>query len=493
MFKKQGNMSNIMTRKAYTQDLEQKLKRAVFDLSSVKALNERLMVEREEGEVEAKEVVAKLYSARRELAALHLQCVAVTQERDELAKLIGQSDECRDVHSVSLQQIDSLQLQLIEAERVNDTQHNELAKLRGIRDNNPIKKKKVSARLNKKTKKILKLQSLYNKHKRQNSKDKSHQEKTRLNNELASFESSLLEYKNKYCAEINKLEEQIGKLHSRLLNLDAKYKLCKIQVECRNNITRIQSYTEKIDSTLTQHSAGQSSSVCNDGSSSDRHRYKDKYSDQHTLMYSDSVGKGIGKIISNKLHQKISNICMPNRSYIEIMQSMINNDYNKVATIVLLFGNGCDVEKKDVVNCFEALTRNQIKFGKIKVIMCAFPYCESYTAEQNKHIHALNTLIFNLTCHHNNILFFDINKCIRVYNSHGVLRLSQRNKYDVANLLAYNIEPPAEIMNRKSCYDCIGTGSIVGTNKNGSNTLANSPINVHLNGNISDLQPSLNR
>lgn len=60
----------------------------------------------------------------------------------------------------------------------------------------------------------------------------------------------------------------------------------------------------------------------------------------------------------------------------------------------------------------------------------------SYTEKQNNYVSSLNNLIFNLTCRHSDVNFFDTNLFVSPVQD----LLSPRSKDGLASLLAYNIE-----------------------------------------------------
>lgn len=72
-----------------------------------------------------------------------------------------------------------------------------------------------------------------------------------------------------------------------------------------------------------------------------------------------------------------------------------------------MVGNSKLVKKSDLVHLVEYLR----SIGMKKVLHCGFPYNTKFTSQENTYIHMLNTNLYNLANHYDDVLLFsDINK-----------------------------------------------------------------------------------
>lgn len=156
-----------------------------------------------------------------------------------------------------------------------------------------------------------------------------------------------------------------------------------------------------------------------------------------SIMFSDSLGKGLGTLISNNLSHSSQNYCAPQASYNQITSSITQKELNPNAIITILVGNSSNVKIDDITDNVTQLLKLNCK----KIILCAFPYLEKLSSRQNQFIHNLNDRMHLLVSHYSDKLtFFDTNSFVQKLKStrnNAYLPISFRRQ--IARLLAFNI------------------------------------------------------
>ena len=157
-----------------------------------------------------------------------------------------------------------------------------------------------------------------------------------------------------------------------------------------------------------------------------------------SVIFTDKLGVGVGSILHNSLTHKVTNFCYPNLHYNQIIDKIVNCAHlNDQTTVILLIGNSIGLRKRDIVNGIETL----LKLNIGKIMLCALPYSNSLSDNDNNTVHNLNNLIYMLTCHHNDkLLFFDTNKFVSNFTlTQEVMFLPKKYKQLIATLIAFNI------------------------------------------------------
>ncbi|PZC73019.1 hypothetical protein B5X24_HaOG210158 [Helicoverpa armigera] len=106
----------MTTRRATAiKDLEDKLRATLKDLESSKKLCNQLLQEREDSEVEVKNVVDKNTVLKNDLAELHIQHMDLLDQHNHLQQTVSSLHECSETHHLTLKRITDLELELCEA------------------------------------------------------------------------------------------------------------------------------------------------------------------------------------------------------------------------------------------------------------------------------------------------------------------------------------------------------------------------------------------
>ncbi|VVC99381.1 unnamed protein product [Leptidea sinapis] len=103
------------TRNATIKELQQKLDAAIYELSEANRLNSKLLEERDDSDIEIKEINIRLAKLKNELIELHLKNVDLTAERDRLLEQSQILCSCMESHENNLSIIYQLKQELNEA------------------------------------------------------------------------------------------------------------------------------------------------------------------------------------------------------------------------------------------------------------------------------------------------------------------------------------------------------------------------------------------
>lgn len=157
----------------------------------------------------------------------------------------------------------------------------------------------------------------------------------------------------------------------------------------------------------------------------------------HSVMFSDSIGRGLGKLISNNLSYCTQNYCMPGSTYKQVMASVAKTVCDPNTTITICVGNSSKIKKEDITDCVSEL----LKLNCSKIILCAFPYFENLCNRKNNYIHMLNRHVHFLVGHYSDkLIYFDINTSVdKLRSTRGKVYLPIRCRHKIARLLAFSI------------------------------------------------------
>lgn len=110
-------MTSIGSRKLTARQLEGKLDLALNEIKSVKSQCEKLLLEREENEIEFIKILDQNKNLKGELSKFHTQLLEVSNHRDTLLETICIFDQDREVYENALQRINTLESDLRDAHK----------------------------------------------------------------------------------------------------------------------------------------------------------------------------------------------------------------------------------------------------------------------------------------------------------------------------------------------------------------------------------------
>lgn len=156
------------------------------------------------------------------------------------------------------------------------------------------------------------------------------------------------------------------------------------------------------------------------------------------MVFSDEIGKGLGYLLNNCLHQEIENICMPGASFADITNKMLQMSFTESTTVVLLLSNSSGLDKKGLISFITSCANLNLH----RCIIGTIPYIKSQN-NYNNSIYNYNTMLFNLIQRHSDKLStFDMNVLNNFIFNKGTLYLSSFCRKQLAKLLAKNIYDP---------------------------------------------------
>lgn len=455
------------TRRMTVQESERKLKCTLEELKRSKSLCDQLLQEREDGEAEMVKIISKTKELKNELSELHMQYVDVCRERDDFKDQLTAVAQCSEFYVQALDNIKVLELQLNEAnneilhlkeesERYKNDKslslYDELVE-KDITSHSINSKNNVNAISDSKfsVRKYLKLVKLIKKNRNilKNNFYKSRiitlkSECNRLLYEDKLNYEYICDIQQKYDSESQLLKAEINSLHRSLVDITEKYsssqnELCQ-QIKNIDQILELSRYNEERFNSLTNKTC----CSCQDTSlvsttlkepiplvESNTRNYCD-----NTMVFSDEIGAGLGQYFNNRLNHDVVNYCMPGNNFNNIVRSIANKNFNPKSNIIIFVGSGLNIKKNDLYNCINILADLKVR----NITVSAFPYSNNFSEKQNKYLHGLNNLLYNMT--HNNPLFsfFDIN--IFLKNSkmtQDISRLPKKVLFNIATLVANNI------------------------------------------------------
>ena len=167
-----------------------------------------------------------------------------------------------------------------------------------------------------------------------------------------------------------------------------------------------------------------------------------------SIIFSDSLGKGLGKLLNNNLRHSAFNHCMPGTTYKEIMSTIAKKEYNADSIITVLVGNSINVTIDDITDRVTKIMQINCR----KIILCAFPYFEHLSNRQNNNIHKLNNHMHFLVSHYSEkLMFLDINSFVeKLRSTRDTAYLPISFRRQIAWLLAFNINSDIISMSKYS-------------------------------------------
>lgn len=492
----------MMSRRAC--DLDAKLKVTLLELKKSNELNKALLQERDESEIEIKLMSDKYVALKNDLVKISTDFEVLHIEKEKLQEIVNKYDLCRDTYESALQKITHLERHLEEVQSQNKSllDHRRLSSYNETMDlytemlnttsdqtsalplvtidltNTPssYSPNKVPINSSKKLKKYVKLnkfirksENLVKSHKKCLKSIITRKQKIDLSIELNNCKEKIY---NKDL-EIDELSQKIKLLENSLSNLSLKYESAKNEIheysDQLDNLIKLGNYNMERFVSLTDRCHCNSPESDNYIQPSHHNQLNidissvtepdvsclptrnstkvNKCSTVHetirrTIVYSDEFGKDLGSLLSNCLSQQVINNCFPGSGIYKIIKNIVNEKYDIHTTLVIALGNCLHMRKSDIVNLIKSLY-NIVELGIGKILLCAFPYSQSLTNEQNKFIYSINNLIYSMTYHCNDIFYFESNKFVtNYYMTGGNFYLPKKQKKTIASLLAYNIYDP---------------------------------------------------
>lgn len=486
----------MLTRRAAARDMEDKLRATLKELESSKTLCRQLLQERDDSEVEVKIIIDKNTTLKNELAELHIEHVDLLDRHQHLHEVLASYQQCSETHEVALNRISELEHELSRAhnsislsekfqirEQSTNTQslfdelvgcsasagccpvvtidltgEDVIRQCPSLKSHNKIKKYiKCNKSINKARKALKKLK--YSKHNIIN----YHKKQIHLVTQLKSYTSELEHCRAMYDKETQLLHSELQSKENMLKEIFDKYVFCQEQLNERMveaselmdlvtcNAERYESLTKNLSCSCANNTACPESLpspalpvVAQSLDVSDGHSHR-------WIVVSDKLGVGFGTLFKYNNTHNVTNLCYPNTHFNNLISKIKNMILNKNTNIVLLVGSSLGLERRDIVDGIDTLL--SLNVGKI--MLCALPYADTFSKEQNNYVHYLNCTLNTITCRHSDkLVFFDTNKFINGFQlTQGTMYLPRRYKYFVASLIAYNINSVIEniTQNRLSC------------------------------------------
>lgn len=488
-----------MTRRAC--NLEARLKVVTEELKESNEIQKRLLQERDDSEVEMLAILQQNNSLKKQLAELHTQYEDNRNEMECLQSRLESVNQCHETYELAMQKIQDLKQELYECSLKNEhyeslqrstlNTYNSLDLQTELMDSDSdmtlvdltTPKCKSAFNLIKGSNKIKKYVKLSNFIKKSEKKLKKHKtvfaqaklckEKCKLSAEL-NFCYKLLEQNS---LEQDAMSEKIKALEKSLQDITSKYTKAEqdfsemadllheksMYVQVRTGCTQTDStLLEPIpcgtDSVASSHVAtsvqveppvsrtGLPFAECaavqpvTDATQSPVTQLTTCQKTRKTVLYSDKVGIGMGRLLSDQLGQVVTNNCLPNAPITRFINNIDNDtSFDIDTTLIVQLGESCGVKHLQLIKLVEILL-GKLELGLGKLILCAFPYSDSLSPQENQHIFKLNLILYNLTCRHNDVLYFDTNNFISNFKlTRGTMYLSRRSKLIIAKLLAFNI------------------------------------------------------
>ncbi|XP_063890493.1 uncharacterized protein LOC135116837 [Helicoverpa armigera] len=438
----------MMTRRATVKDMEEKLRATLRELESTKTLCKQLLQERDDSEVEVKNIIDKNTSLKSELAELHIQYMDVLDhQHTQLQQEMSSFHQCSDTHEVALQRITELEQELCNAhkaisilecgkisEQVTNTCNlfDELVACRSNKlpcklaetidltgdDTIPICPVVMS---HNKLKKYIKINKFIRRSKRYLKKQNLlklnillRKDRVSLTKTLSSCTAELEYCKSMYEIETQQLQQDLKYKESLLKDIFSKYEssqeqLSKRLFEAVELMDLVKSNTERYESltnSLSCDVASQPSPLIPLSEISVPTPAIENIHIQklNTLLFTDALGAGFGKILHNYLSHHFTNHSYHDITFKQIVEKIGSTKLDSNSIIVLLLGSSSGTTKEDIVKGIDTLL--SLNIGKL--MLCAFPYSDSFSEYQNKCIFNLNNTLHMLTCCHSDKLLYII-------------------------------------------------------------------------------------
>uniref|UniRef100_A0A2A4JIG9 Uncharacterized protein n=1 Tax=Heliothis virescens TaxID=7102 RepID=A0A2A4JIG9_HELVI len=270
----------------------------------------------------------------------------------------------------------------------------------------------------------------------------------RLQEQLCIKENSIRDIFHKYEAsqlDLNKRMQEACELVDLVINNAEKYELLTDNISCNCSCLPI-SEAQRVTPTQVAPCLSplpEPPFVTLTTLVAQLHDHSDKLTSVNKsiiYIFSDKFGQGIGSIFNQCSHHHVINHCVPGSSFSYLTECIRSSKLIPGSTVILIYGDSLGVTKKDIFEYINLIVHlNEV--NKIKFILCALPYSDSLTREQNSHIFNLNMLSYNSTCRLvNAVLYFDINEFTYDFKlTEYSMYLPARCRRHIANILAYNI------------------------------------------------------
>lgn len=494
-----------MTRRALLHDLEEKLRATLKELELSKTLTNQLLQEREDSEVEVKNIIDKNTKLKNELAELHSQNMDLVDQNEHLQQIVAGFHQCSDTHEHALHRISELGNELCEARRsichlesLQDSKQamntlSQYDKLVGSVHNVVSDKPTVTIDLtgedssskchlltsHKNIKKYIKINRMIRKFHKNLKKINVYKinislrkDRVSLLNELKNCNNKIDLSRTKYDIDTYQLREELMCREKMLKDIFANYESTQKQLS-----ERILEASELVD--MVRYNAERYESLTNNFSCSCActlpppeptsptmlpppepvlaplplpivaqpvvsdvgimHR-NSSHCKKTVYMFSDRFGQGYGDLLGRYSQHNITNYCLPGSSYSNLTNKISSTELNSKSSVILLYGESLTVKKKEIEAGVKLMLELHQKTS-CKFIICALPYSNSLTNEQNRHIHNLNMFMYNITRQHrDSIVYFDTNLFIKSFIlTKEVMYLPLSFKRQIASLLAFNL------------------------------------------------------
>lgn len=503
----------MKTRQSSLRELNQKLTTTLHELETSKTLNKRLLQEREESELEIQEIVQRNRLLKKELIRTEKELVELREQRNQLLAVVECHGQCDRLLDTAFEQIKELQLQLLESKHTIDTMH-DISNQRELTDTAILYKKLIKPNdiepsatidltsfygddkanevytqsLDKrriKRRKYLKLKRLLLRRTRKIFQQKKLKdmvlglikERRKLTEEVNNYESSIEDYENDY---LDNLEKILG-LEADLEIIQSKYILAQREIQsCIATIDDLlgaSSYNlhQLVESTEAKQSSDKETNSSQEGNQlpspppasslppvsaeenrslsnpCNTERPPQSNNTKYTKVFCDDIGKSMGYILSTNVVGPIINNCMPNISYTQLINNVVNEKHTKDEDIVIMMGDSSGITRTQLINSIKLLL-NLHESGTVnKIVVCTLPYSGSLSPEKNKKIYALNLILYNViatNCNTGKVLLFDINHYIHNFvltSNHNFL--PKREKIVIAQLLTYVLQSESPTCN----------------------------------------------
>lgn len=471
------------TRQGSKREVEAKLKLALQKLEQTMDINSKLLLEREESELEISKVIDKNTQLKSQLLSKDTELADLLDQQKHLQTISDTHTQCEVVLEEAFGNIRALQKKLAESQ-VNIGQMQQIinqrdqTKILDLYDQLINQKPVVTIDLTSfsedtnhtnegmSVRKCNKRKHVRRKKGKQNTKYKNvilglRKDRVKLKKEISDYEYIMDNYEQNYSENTGKIK----RLESDLQNMHYKYYLAQSEIKERiaaiDELLRVSSYNLELAESivdgavniaedlsegstqpfLLQSPVSYLSSKQAGKTSTKEREIASHVTDGTVKVFCDSIGVDFGSILINHTNSLVINHCLSNTSYSHLIDQVLNEKHEKGTDIVIMMGDSTSVTKVQLTHSIEKLLK-VLSLGSVgKIVISAFPYSNRLSVKQNQRIHKLNNILNNLiafNCYGNELTFFDINKYI--YNfilTPSTLNLSKTQKHDLANILSF--------------------------------------------------------
>lgn len=480
-----------MTRRAC--DLEAKLKMATSELKESNKIQKQLLQEQEESEAEMLMILGQNQSLKRQLAELHTKYEDVLEQMERLQSSLQSVDHCHETYEAALRLNKDLQQELSECRlRIDNLELKQKVPLDNNCNNSLDLQTELLSSLpssltidlstpncrgplpvikgSNKIKKYIKLNNFIKKSEKKLKMHKKIFENAKLCKDKCNLKEELRACYNligRNSLELDHMAEKIIGLERSLHEMTCKLK--KSEQEVLDNLKKFDNIVNVVSNdslyvqvcnsssqtdipiyenlSLNEASLSEQTSSCAPTEAQEANVSQSSVRQQQvcqqtrkTVIFSDQIGEGLGRLLGGQLRQNVINNCFPNAPidhFTKIIKKDSSLDSN--TTLILHLGESSSVKRLDIINLVETLLE-KLDLGLGKLILCAFPYSQFSTEKENQRVHKANLLFYNLTCRHSDVLYLDTNNFISDFIlTKGTMYHSRNSKLIIAKLLAYNI------------------------------------------------------